>query len=70
LTLLFGLSSVTSALAFRSYELFDAFSVFIVGAALSRGRPVARAAAVLMCAQSLAAMINGGLMVSYTLATF
>jgi hypothetical protein len=70
LTLLFGFSGVTSALAFRSYELFDAFSVFIVAAAFSHGRPVARVAAVLMCAQSLAAMISGGLMVPYTLTTF
>lgn len=70
LALLFGFSGVTSALAFRSYELFDAFSVFIVAAALGRGTVVTRLAALLLCAQSVAAMVRGGLLVPYTLAAF
>lgn len=70
LALLFGFSGVTSALAFRSYELFDAFSVFIVAAAFSHGTTAARLAALLLCAQAVAAMISGGLLIPYTLATF
>ena len=70
LALLFGFSGVTSALAFRSYEIFDAFSIFIVAAALSYGTPIARLAALLLCALAVASMVNVGLLVPYALATF
>lgn len=70
LALLFGFSGVTSALAFRSYEIFDAFSIFIVAAALGRGTPTARLAALLLCALAVASMVNVGLLVPFALASF
>ena len=68
--LMFGFSGVTAALAFRSHELFDAFSVFIVAAALSNGTPTARLAALLTCAMAVAVLAQAGLLVPYTIASF
>lgn len=68
--LMFGFHGTTAALAFRSYELFDAFSVFIVAAALSYGTWLSRAAAVLLCALAVAVFAQAGLLVPYSVTTF
>ena len=65
-----GFQAASSALAFRTYELFDAFSVFIVAAAFVNGPIPARIAALALCAVALLVFAQAGLMTPYSLARF
>lgn len=64
---LFGLRDTSSAWAFRTYELFDAFSIFIVAVAFMRASWPGRLAALIPCAASLGMYVSAGLLVPYTL---
>lgn len=65
-----GLQSASSALTFRTYELFDAFSVFIVAAAFVSGTMSSRIAALALCVVALVVSARAGLLVPYGLAEF
>lgn len=65
--LMFAFVGVTAALAFRSYELFDAFSVFIIAVALSSGGPFGRLGALLLCVLGVVVLGAAGLLVPYRL---
>jgi len=65
-----GFQTASSALAFRTYELFDAFSVFIVAAALIRGSVGTRAAALALCGVAMLVYAHAGLLFPYSLAAF
>lgn len=65
-----GFQTASSALAFRTYELFDAFSVFIVAAAFVNGTMGSRIAALALCTVALLVFAQAGLLVPYSLATF
>ncbi len=65
-----GFQTASSALAFRTYELFDAFSVFIVAAAFVNGPIGTRLAALALCAVALLVFNHAGLLVPYSLAKF
>jgi EpsG family len=65
-----GYQTASSALAFRTYELFDAFSVFIVAAALIVGPISARVSALGLCIVALVVFVQAGLLAPYTLTSF
>jgi EpsG family len=65
-----GFQTASSALAFRTYELFDAFSVFIVAAALINGTLATRAAALALCIVAMVVYAQAGLLFPYSLAAF
>ena len=65
-----GFQTASSALAFRTYELFDAFSVFIVAAAFVNGPMSSRIAALALCSVALLVFAQAGLMTPYSLARF
>ena len=65
---LFGLRGLSSTMAFRFYELLDAFSVFILAAALIRGPILARLAALALCIASIIVHVHNGLLGDYVLA--
>lgn len=65
-----GFQTASSALAFRTYELFDAFSVFIVAAAFISGSIGSRIAALALCAVALLVFAQAGLLVPYSVADF
>lgn len=65
-----GLQWASSALTFRTYELFDAFSVFIIAAAFISGTVGSRIAALVLCVVALVVSARAGLLVPYGLADF
>jgi len=67
---IFGFQTASSALAFRTYELFDAFSVFIVAAAFISGTMGTRIGAIALCLVALLVFAQAGLLVPYSLAVF
>jgi len=67
LVVLRGLSSV---MAFRFYELFDAFSVFILSASLLRGSVIAQVASLALCAASMFIHFHDDLIPSYVFGSF
>jgi len=67
--LLFVLRDVASALAFRVYELFDAFSVFVIAAGLMQRRAVPVLLALTYCAFGVLLQWLPGLLTPYQLAS-
>lgn len=65
-----GFQTSSSALAFRTYELFDAYSVFIVAAAFIHGSTSARIAALALCVVALLVFAQAGLLVPYGVVDF
>jgi EpsG family len=65
-----GFQTASSALAFRTYELFDAFSVFIVAAAFVHGPMSSRVAGLALCAIALMVFAEAGLLIPYGVARF
>lgn len=70
LALQIGFRDISSALAFRSFELLDAFSVFILAAALLRGGKLTATVAVGMCLMALTLAIHGELLPDYAVGSF
>jgi hypothetical protein len=62
-----GLRDVSTALAFRMFELFDALSVFILSGSLIRGTVAGRVVSILLLAQQLALNIYAGLLTPYSI---
>lgn len=67
---LFLVRDVASALAFRVYEFFDAFAVFVVAAGLLHRAAGTRLLALAYCAFALSLQIAPGLLTPYELASF
>jgi hypothetical protein len=70
LPMLIGFRTLSTAAAFRFYELLDAFSVFILVAAFVRGTAPMKLVVVALCAISLAIAFRSGVLPDYSLASF
>lgn len=67
LIVLRGLSAI---MAFRFYELLDAFSVFLLGASLARGSTASRLVSLALCVASILVHMHNDLIPAYVFGTF
>lgn len=63
------ISQIVPGIAFRVYEIFDAFSILVIGYVLTKGTSKNRAFAFTYCATSLIQMYAGGIFIQYLTAS-